>query len=91
MVAVVAVATGAAAALASQGTPPAPLPPIQPDRLIASTIEALSRRVPVSGRVVAEADLGLPALPDVAGAPKASGTLAFLASSRFILRFRAST
>jgi hypothetical protein len=80
IVATVAVVTGAAAAVAGQGSAPAPLPSIEPDRLVASTLQALSRRDPISGRMVAFADLGLPALPNVAGAPKATGLLAFVTS-----------
>jgi hypothetical protein len=80
IVATVAVVTGAAAAVAGQGAAPAPLPPVDPDRLVASALQALTDRRPISGRVEAFADLGLPALPNVAGAPKASGLLAFVTS-----------
>jgi hypothetical protein len=51
------------------------LPPIEPDELIASTLQALGTRAPVSGRVDARLDLGLPQ-PLVGALAERAGPLA---------------
>jgi hypothetical protein len=48
----------------AQASPAPDLPPIAPDRLVASVLQALADRRPVSGKVDAFLDLGLPSLPD---------------------------
>ncbi|HZD80977.1 MAG TPA: hypothetical protein VE646_13185 [Actinomycetota bacterium] len=48
---------------AVQAEPRPDLPPVGPKRLIASTLEAIAQRGPVSGEVHTHVDLGLPQLP----------------------------
>jgi hypothetical protein len=63
------VATVAALAVAAAGVgavradPSPSLPPVAPDRLLASTLEALARPFSISGGVTTRIDLGLPELP----------------------------
>lgn len=65
----VAVAVAAAVLLALvglgavQAEPRPDLPAVAPERLIASSLEAVARRTPISGRVTTHVDLGLPQLP----------------------------
>jgi hypothetical protein len=50
--------------LRAQASPAPDLPAIAPDRLVASVLQALVDRPPISGKVDAFLDLGLPSLPD---------------------------
>jgi hypothetical protein len=60
----VGVASGAVLVFRAQASPAPDLPPIAPDRLVASVLQALAGREPISGKVDAFVDLGLPTLPD---------------------------
>jgi hypothetical protein len=55
------------------------LPPVAPDSLIPSVLHAAERHPPVSGRIVAHVDLGLPQFP-VEGGSAATGPGALVAS-----------
>ena len=55
------------------------LPPVAPDRLIASVLQAAERHPPLSGRVAAHVDLGLPQLPDE-GANAVTGPASLVAT-----------
>lgn len=70
----------AAASMAARPSASPQLPPIAPERLIASTLRALARDRPVSGHLNAHLDLGLPALPDTVPGPAVSDAASFLAS-----------
>jgi hypothetical protein len=56
--------SGALVVFRAQASPAPDLPPIAPDRLVASVLQALADRPPISGKVDAFLDLGLPSLPD---------------------------
>jgi hypothetical protein len=68
-------ASGAAVGVAARASAPS-LPPVAPERLIASTLQALAADRPVSGLLLAHVDLGLPSLPNEV--PQASQGLAAL-------------
>ncbi len=65
---VAALSGGVAAAASRVGAHPA-LPPLAPDRLLASVIRAARTGPPVSGTVSARLDLGLPSFPEHGPAP----------------------
>ena len=56
-------ATGAVAAVAAQTSTPVHLAPVATDQLVASALRAIADQRPISGRVTAHIDLGLPSLP----------------------------
>jgi hypothetical protein len=56
--------SGALVVFRAQASPAPDLPPISPDRLVGSVVQALANRPPISGKVDAFLDLGLPSLPD---------------------------
>ncbi|TMK86277.1 MAG: hypothetical protein E6G44_04065 [Actinobacteria bacterium] len=58
------VALGSIAAFKAQATSLPTLPPVTPERLVASVLRAMAARPPISGRVTAFVDLGIPPLPD---------------------------
>jgi hypothetical protein len=75
---------GVAASVAARPSSTPSLPPISPDRLIASTLRSLARDRPVSGHLRARLDLGLPAIPDEGvgtNAPSAAGFLSSLSGT----------
>src|SRR2546430_10132195 len=61
--AVVAVAVGGGVAAAASVSSSPSLPPIAPDRLIASVLRSLSSQPAVSGQLATHVDLGLPDIP----------------------------
>ncbi len=74
---VLAVALVLTVSIATGGADPVPsLPVVTPERLVASALEALAERTPVSGTVQTHVDLGLPELPSSLGGP--SGILSLL-------------
>ena len=63
------------------------LPPVAPDRLIASVLQAAEGHPPVSGRIVAHVDLGLPQFPDEGGnAPTGPAALVASIAGDHVLR-----
>ena len=71
---------GVAASVAARPSSAPALAPISTERLIASTLRALAQDPPVSGRLAAHLDLGLPAIPHEGPASVASGPAGILAS-----------
>jgi hypothetical protein len=71
---------GVAASVAARPSSAPDLAPISTERLIASTLRALAQDPPVSGRLAAHLDLGLPAIPHEGPAAVESGPAGILAS-----------
>ena len=71
--------SGALVVFRAQASPAPDLPPIAPDRLVASVLQSLVDRSPVSGKVDAFLDLGLPSLPDAGFGSEISSAAGFLA------------
>jgi hypothetical protein len=71
---------GVAASVAARPSSAPDLAPISTERLIVSTLRALAQDPPVSGRLAAHLDLGLPAIPHEGPAAVASGPAGILAS-----------
>ena len=69
-----------AASVAARPASAPPLAPISAERLIAATLRALAHDPPVSGRLAAHLDLGIPAIPHEGPAAVASGPAGILAS-----------
>jgi hypothetical protein len=79
LVGVLLVGVAAISVAARPSSAPA-LAPISAERLIASTLRALAQDPPVSGRLAAHLDLGIPAIPHEGPAAVASGPAGILAS-----------
>jgi hypothetical protein len=89
----VALASGAFLVIRAQASPAPELPPIAPDRLVASVLEALAGRGPISGKVDAFVDLGIPALPDSGPASEissAEGLLGQISGSHHLRIWRSA-
>jgi hypothetical protein len=71
---------GVAASVAARPSATPSLPPITPDRLIATTLRSLAQDRPVSGHLRARLDLGLPSIPDEGIGATASEAAGFLSS-----------
>jgi len=74
-----ALVSGAMVVFRAQASPAPDLPPIAPDRLVASVLQALANRPPISGKVDAFVDLGLPSLPDSGFGSEISSAAALIA------------
>jgi hypothetical protein len=70
----------AAASVAARPPTTPQLPPISPERLVASALRALAEDPPVSGHLTAHLDLGLPAIPVEGSGVAVPGAAGFLAS-----------
>ena len=90
--AILAAALVAVFALTSAGAATAPdLPPVDVDRLIASSlIAAADRSQPVSGTVQTHVDLGIPQLPSFASLSGPSGALSVLLTDQTLKVWRSS-
>jgi hypothetical protein len=90
---VVAISVGALVAIRAQASPDPALPAVAPDRLVASVLQALAERGPISGKVDAFVDLGLPSLPDSGPASEirsAAGLLSEISGSHHLRIWRSA-